>query len=286
MCNNQNNGWIKLFRNFTKWEWYSDSESVHLFLHLLLKANHKDRKWRGITIKRGQLVTSYGNLSNTLNISVQKIRTRLLNMQESGELTYQSTSKYSIITICNYDSYQGLENENNTANNNQITNKQQTDNNQITNKQQTDNNQITTNKNEKKNKKIKNDKNIKENTIKESRSKTKILKPDEVDLSLIPKEYHSAINEWLLYKEEMKEGYRPRGWKAFTTTIKNKYGDNGEGAEKLSNDILFSISQGYKGIYEDRSYSHRKKQTLDFKKTNMTSFSEENTNYEDARNGW
>ena len=39
MCNNQNNGWIKLFRNFTKWEWYSDSESVHLFLHLLLKGN-------------------------------------------------------------------------------------------------------------------------------------------------------------------------------------------------------------------------------------------------------
>ena len=62
--------WIKLHRCFLDWEWYQNGDMVRLFLHLLLKANHADGEWKGMTIKRGQLITGrdelVDNLMNTL----------------------------------------------------------------------------------------------------------------------------------------------------------------------------------------------------------------------------
>ena len=79
--------------------------------------------------------------------------------RQTNEITKQSTSKYTIISVSNYDIYQSSENDEQQTNNIQTTNKQQTNNKQITNNQQTNNKQITTNKNVKKNK---NDKNVEE----------------------------------------------------------------------------------------------------------------------------
>ena len=58
-----NDGFIKLFRKFKQWEWYSDVNTKVLFLHLLLSANHTDKSWRGITVKRGQIVVGLESLS-------------------------------------------------------------------------------------------------------------------------------------------------------------------------------------------------------------------------------
>ena len=43
-------GWIKLHRKFKEWEWYQDENTKSVFIHLLLDANHKDKKWRGNTL--------------------------------------------------------------------------------------------------------------------------------------------------------------------------------------------------------------------------------------------
>ncbi len=58
-----NNGWIKLHRQFTDWEWYTDHNTLIVFIHCLLKANHKDRKWRGEIIKRGEFFTGLEKFS-------------------------------------------------------------------------------------------------------------------------------------------------------------------------------------------------------------------------------
>ena len=50
-----NNGWLKLHRKISEWEWYTDGNTFRLFLHLLLNANFEDKKWKGITIKKGEL---------------------------------------------------------------------------------------------------------------------------------------------------------------------------------------------------------------------------------------
>jgi DNA-binding transcriptional MerR regulator len=132
-------GWIKLHRKFLDWEWFNKSEAVHLFLYMLIKANHKDAKWQGNDVKRGQFISSLGNISNATGISIQQIRTILKKLEKTNEIELKSTSQFTIVTICKYECYQDE---------NETTNKP------LTNNQQTTNKQSTTNKNDKKEKKI------------------------------------------------------------------------------------------------------------------------------------
>lgn len=132
-------GWIKIHRKFLDWEWFNKSEAVHLFIYLLLKANHKDGQWQGINISKGQFITSFGKISSDTGISLQTIRTLLKKFEKSNEINIQTTNKYTVLTICKYECYQ-KENERTNE--------------QLTNKQQSTNNQLTTNKNNKNNKEI------------------------------------------------------------------------------------------------------------------------------------
>ena len=121
-------GWIKLHRKFTDWEWFTDVNTCHVFLYLLLKANHKEKNWKGIVIKRGQLITSLHSLAEAMPLSVQQIRTALAKLESTGEVTGKSTNKNRLLTIVKYEEYQSKEPEVTG----QSTDKQQTDNRQIT----------------------------------------------------------------------------------------------------------------------------------------------------------
>ena len=102
-------GWIKIFtERLLEWEWYHDTKMVRVFLHILLKANYRSKRFEGIEIKRGQLVTSLANMSAELGLSVKSIRTCLNKLQTTGEIGKQTASKFTIITVCKYDKYQGL----------------------------------------------------------------------------------------------------------------------------------------------------------------------------------
>lgn len=116
-------GFIVLYRKFLEWEWWDDIKTCHLFLYCLLRANYQDTVWRGITIKKGQFITSLRTLSSETGLSLQNVRTSLKKLTQ--ELTHESHSQYSIITVKNYTKYQ----KTNTQNNKQLT----TDNN-ITNR--------------------------------------------------------------------------------------------------------------------------------------------------------
>lgn len=101
-----NKGWVRLYRNMMKWEWYQDSEATHLFIHLLLKANHASCKWKGTEVKRGQLITGRKVLHRETGISENKIRQRLKWFEDTQEITIKTTSKFSLITILKYNIYQ------------------------------------------------------------------------------------------------------------------------------------------------------------------------------------
>ena len=125
---NEKDGFIVISKKLLKWEWYQDINTTRLFIHLLLIANWEDKKWQGIEIKRGQIVTSIGHLAENTNLSIQQVRTSLNKLNSTNEITKKTTNKYTVITINNYKKYQDYSKQNN----NQITNKQQTNNNQIT----------------------------------------------------------------------------------------------------------------------------------------------------------
>lgn len=128
--------WIKIFRELLQWEWFQKAEMVQLFIYLLLKANCVDKQWQGITIKRGQLATSNATMRQDLRLSEQQIRTCIKRLISTGEITYKSTNRYVVITICNYDKYQEIGNSINEQNN-EPTNNQSTDEQRAINEQST-----------------------------------------------------------------------------------------------------------------------------------------------------
>jgi hypothetical protein len=99
-------GWVKLHRKITEWEWYSDVNTTRVFLHLLVVANHKDKKWRGIDIKRGQRLTSISALSKETNLTIKNIRTAIKRLKSTNEVASHSTAQHTVFTMVNYDLYQ------------------------------------------------------------------------------------------------------------------------------------------------------------------------------------
>jgi len=132
-------GWIKLHRQLTEWEWYDDINTSRLYIHLLLTANHKDNNWRGITIKRGSRLTSLDKLSSETSLSVSKIRTSIKKLILTNEIASESHTQHTVFIIKNYESYQGDDKQIDKP---------------VTNESQTDDKRIATNNNVKKEKNV------------------------------------------------------------------------------------------------------------------------------------
>ena len=64
-----------------------------------------DKKWQGKVVEKGQLITSIDSIKCATHLSPQQIRTCLARLESTGEILKKSTNKYTLITICNYESY-------------------------------------------------------------------------------------------------------------------------------------------------------------------------------------
>ncbi len=140
-------GWIKLHRAITEWEWYQDQNTFRLFIHLIVTANHKPKRWQGIEVLPGQTVTSREKLSSELRLTPQKIRTSLNKLKSTSEITIKTTNKFTVITINKWHEYQGAEQKMEAVNFENQPSKQPAS-------QPSNNHQITTNKNDKNEKKL------------------------------------------------------------------------------------------------------------------------------------
>ena len=114
-------GWVKLHRKITEWEWWDDHNTTRLFIYLITKANHKDRSWRGTIIKRGELITSIDKLAMQTGLSPQMIKTSLNKLKATNEITSKSTNKYTKLIVENYRQYQILQPTKQLSNKEQIT---------------------------------------------------------------------------------------------------------------------------------------------------------------------
>ncbi len=122
------NGFVKIYRQLLDWEWYSDHNACRVFVHILLKANYKESRYRGCVIPAGSLVAGRIELAQQVGLTEQQTRTALNKLKSTNEITIKSTNNFSIISITNWKTFQG----DNHQTNQRITNDQPTDNQRIT----------------------------------------------------------------------------------------------------------------------------------------------------------
>lgn len=115
-------GWLKLHRSIIDNPlWGAEPFSkAQAWVHLLLIANHKDggfiKNGQWIEVKRGQTGESVLSLSKRFRWSKNKVLRFLDLLEKQRMIEVKTTHLTTIITICNYNDYQGGETPDGTPN--------------------------------------------------------------------------------------------------------------------------------------------------------------------------
>lgn len=112
-------GWIKLHRSISDhWVWDCEFSYGQAWIDLLCHACHKKNKLtiKGqlITLDIGQQARSEVTLAKTWKWSRNKVRRFLKNLEKDGMIEQKTTHLTSIISVCNYESFQHSETSNGT----------------------------------------------------------------------------------------------------------------------------------------------------------------------------
>jgi hypothetical protein len=184
-------GWIKIHRQIIDWEWFTDTTTFRVFLQLLLKANHKEKKYRGMLLKVGTIITSREILAFETRLSVQQIRTALDKLKSTNEITIKTSSQGTIIEVVNYAKYQLVTNE-------------------VTIKQPMSNQQVTINKNEKKEKNEKEV--ILDSWIEYRKSAKKSLTQQSIKSILVKMEKYTNEQCKFVINKSIEQGWQGLFW--------------------------------------------------------------------------
>lgn len=154
-------GWISIDRSIQNHWLFKEKRTFSKFeawIYLLMEANHSKAKVpignQIVTVERGQRLTSILTLSDLFNWSRFKVKTFLDLLESDGMLEVKTTSKYTLITIVNYDFYQSEQGRNQHQNDIKPTSKQHQSNINPTSKQH----QTNTNNNDNNEKNVNNEK--------------------------------------------------------------------------------------------------------------------------------
>ena len=91
---------------FMNWQWYKNTNMVHLYLYLLLNANIENKYYFGISIQRGECLVSLSTLSRDTGISRDSIKRYLKKLQATKEISYRKLSKGRIIVLLDFNKFQ------------------------------------------------------------------------------------------------------------------------------------------------------------------------------------
>lgn len=106
-------GYIKLFRKFQNHPFWMKNRRfsfAEAWLDLLFRANYKENKvsfeYQTVILKAGELITSQDKLASAWGWDRSTVRRFLKLLETDHQVTTEGTSKYTKISICNYEDYQ------------------------------------------------------------------------------------------------------------------------------------------------------------------------------------
>lgn len=112
-------GYIKLDHELRHWQYYTDRNMLLVWIDLLLRARYTDGYYNGILIKRGQCLVGRSATGRELVMTESEYRGCLKRLKMSQQITTEKTNKGTLVTIINWEKYQGV-----VANDNQQDNQQ------------------------------------------------------------------------------------------------------------------------------------------------------------------
>jgi len=103
-------GYIRLWRKIFDTSFYSDPLTCRLAIHLMLCANHKEKKivFNGeeMTVEKGQIIIGRNSLSEKTGIKPSSVRNKLLLLKKLGFLDIKSNNRFSVVSLLKYNDYQ------------------------------------------------------------------------------------------------------------------------------------------------------------------------------------
>ena len=122
-------GWIKLYRKTLTSDMYRSltAKQRDVMIQILLLANHSNNKWEWqgevIELEAGQLITSISKLADkcSKDVKEQSVKSALKKLEMWGFITDKATKTGRMITVLNWERYQGLVNLPNKESHKEIT---------------------------------------------------------------------------------------------------------------------------------------------------------------------
>jgi DNA-binding transcriptional regulator YhcF (GntR family) len=106
-------GWIKLHRALSDHWLASNPDSLSVWVHMLMLANHAETKRQingsVVVVLPGQIITSRRSLSEKTGVQESKIERILKRLESEQQITQRGLSKFRVISIVNWAEYQSSE---------------------------------------------------------------------------------------------------------------------------------------------------------------------------------
>ncbi|HBB6752230.1 TPA: DNA replication protein [Citrobacter freundii] len=103
-------GFALLHRKIMDVPFYKDPEAAHLWIHLLLRANHEQTVVStdvgNVTCERGEFITGRNALSSETGLSADRVKALLRKFQNLGMITTKSNNRFTVLRVVKYDEYQ------------------------------------------------------------------------------------------------------------------------------------------------------------------------------------
>ncbi|MGN0670223.1 MAG: hypothetical protein ACI4JZ_06705 [Oscillospiraceae bacterium] len=96
-------GFVKISDDLPSWAWYGDNNTLLVYMRLLLGAVWHETEYQNVTLQRGQIATTLPKIAKENGITERQARTILERLKSTGKVSVKTTSKFSIITLENYD---------------------------------------------------------------------------------------------------------------------------------------------------------------------------------------
>lgn len=133
------NEWITINKDVFDIGRYESLNVFRVFLYFLTHAAQKPRFDRGVRLECGQVIVTMDEVCEATGLTAREYRTAISKLIKDKQTTNErqtidkrTTNKFSIITVCNFDSYILMEKGERQTNDKRTTNKRQTNDKQPT----------------------------------------------------------------------------------------------------------------------------------------------------------